>query len=673
MLIYAINQAGGNQALLDTADDCFRFVVKFFEPINLSAVHIYHSALELSPLSSVVRRLYYHRRGTPFARVVAGTPSAWDESIHLSRKDYYRSYAWSPCGRFVAAQTLGTVDIRDPLSSEILSTLTPPKADLADQLAYSPDGHSLALLSNISLTILDIQTGGVAKEIKCGNAKNVSLTWSLDGTTICAIFWEADTILELLDQDTDNNCAVHVYDVASGTTSSPGTVQSRGKPHLWAQDTSFRVITVERGDQTFTIETFEVGSVLTKVESFHVKSWGQYNLIIAHDPYFGVGTVEWGGGIQTAQHIAVGTIFTKDKSSRIESWGQCGRVGSFSPTTYRISISNSICNQLRILDIRKSECLLEEFDEDKHFGRSSHCFSSDGSLFAISSMSGVHIWKYTSARYTPWREFPPFTRSSFSHFPPQFSPTSSSILGCHSGPLQVWRLDGSPVAIRPDDRTPFAVLSCCGTYIMTGYTGKNSTITINNLLSPIPSQFIDTDMYVSTLAFTGNVLLVWGGCKLVAWRLTENGSVYGVSAERRAGQGDSIWTVSSPNLRFSVGDQAVITEGEEAVIHVYDTGTGEVLGPAQVSPHPRGHQYSVWEMEWCQHYPHYRNLDKQPIPSEDEWPVKLATLEEGWVRDLEGKHRMWIPLEWRVPDRAGWLHNTTLLLHSKHVPVIIMF
>ena len=180
-------------------------------------------------------------------------------------------------------------------------------------------------------------------------------------------------------------------------------------------------------------------------------------------------------------------------------------------------------------------------------------------------------------------------------------------------------------------------------------------------------------MYVYLLAFTGNVLLVWDGCKLVAWRLTENGSVYGVSAERRAGQGDSIWTVSSPNLRFSVGDQAVITEGEEAVIHVYDTGTGEVLGPAQVSPHPRGHQYSVWEMEWCQHYPHYRNLDKQPIPSEDEWPVKLATLEEGWVRDLEGKHRMWIPLEWRVPDRAGWLHNTTLLLHSKNVPVIIMF
>jgi hypothetical protein len=60
--------------LLETARDCFHFVTKFFEPINVSAAHIYHSALELSPLSSIVRRLYYHQRHTPFPRVLVGTP-----------------------------------------------------------------------------------------------------------------------------------------------------------------------------------------------------------------------------------------------------------------------------------------------------------------------------------------------------------------------------------------------------------------------------------------------------------------------------------------------------------------------------------------------------------------------------------------------------------------------
>ena len=45
----------------------------FFEFIDVSATHVYHSALELSPLSSVVRKLYYHRRPTPFPRVVGAT------------------------------------------------------------------------------------------------------------------------------------------------------------------------------------------------------------------------------------------------------------------------------------------------------------------------------------------------------------------------------------------------------------------------------------------------------------------------------------------------------------------------------------------------------------------------------------------------------------------------
>jgi hypothetical protein len=49
-------------------------VTKFFEPINVSATHIYHSALELSPLSSIVRRLYYHQRHTPFPRVAGWNP-----------------------------------------------------------------------------------------------------------------------------------------------------------------------------------------------------------------------------------------------------------------------------------------------------------------------------------------------------------------------------------------------------------------------------------------------------------------------------------------------------------------------------------------------------------------------------------------------------------------------
>ncbi|KAF9645715.1 hypothetical protein BDM02DRAFT_3067637, partial [Thelephora ganbajun] len=43
---------------VELASDCFRFVTGFFEVIDESAAHIYHSALAVSPQTSMVRKLY---------------------------------------------------------------------------------------------------------------------------------------------------------------------------------------------------------------------------------------------------------------------------------------------------------------------------------------------------------------------------------------------------------------------------------------------------------------------------------------------------------------------------------------------------------------------------------------------------------------------------------------
>ena len=613
-----MNQVSGDGELLDTARDCFRFVIKFFEPIDVSAVHIYHSALELSPLSSIVRRLYYHQRRTSFPRVLVGIPDAWDEGVHLDDDRRYHAYTWSPCGRFIAAWAQETVDIRDPLSSQLLSTFTQPQPNTVytGQLAYSPDGHSLALLSSTSLMIWDIQTGGVTRKIKCSATYTYSLAWSFDGAMICTIV-RADP----------GPPYYNVYNVASGTTLSSGILQSGDEVLLWAHNTSFQVISMKWGDQAFTIYTLEVGSILTKVESFHVKSLREYDII-----------------------------------------------GCFSPTAYRISISNLNSNHLRILDVWKSECLLEVSEEGKKFDHPNyHCFSSDASLFAVFLESGVHIWKYTSGRYTLWREFPPWDTFSFNCSPPQFSPTSSSIMGCCGGPLQVWCLDSPPIIGHPNGRKPLGVISDCGTYIVTGHV-KNSTVSITNLLSPTPSQFIDTDMDVLALALTGNVLLVWGQ-ELVAWRLTEKGIVDGASADRRAGRGDSIWTMSAHWSWFLVeGQNVFIQDGNGNIMYVYHTGTGDILGPAQIPPCPCSSLYNVWHIRCCHHYLHYRNLGRQSIPPEDEWPVTWPAIEEGWVKDLEGKHRMWVPGKWKEDkNHAGWLRNTTLVLYLPNTAVIVMF
>ena len=602
-----MNQVARNQELLDTARDYFLFTTKFFELINLSAIHIYHSALELSPCTSIVQRLYYHQQPVTSPRVIFGTPDLWDGNVNISNIPEYRSSVWSPCSRFVTTLTGKNAEIRDVLSSELVATLTGLNPHPDCGLAYSPDGCYLACLSD-TLTIWDIQTGGMAKETQYNKLHKCSKTivWSLDGKTIGII----------------DGSAVYVYNIALGTTLFPGTLQSIEKPHLWAYDKSFRIMTVGLDDQVLTVEIFEVGSNLSKIKSFHIKSWKEYS-----------------------------------------------KIGSFSPTTYRISIFTY--HKLCILDIQNSEYLLEE-----RGNLHSHCFSSDGSLFAASSVLAVlhiHIWKYTSGHYTIWRKF--LTQEFLpKEFPHQFSPTSSLVL-CHFRDfLRVIRLDGPPIATDLNDCVPLAVLSPCGTYVASTHGPRRTVMTITNLSVQTTSQPINTDMELELLAITGNVLLAIGYDAIAAWQLTDEGLVDGVFGNRVAGRGDSIWVVSVHFPEFKVEGQTVIIREGEQVVHVYHTGTGEVLKPAEAYLFTHTLWYTRWDMYACRHYPHCHRIKTYGIPPKGAWPISAATLLEGWVKDPKGKNRLWMPIEWRTPfDPVGLTNITTLRLDPPHATVIIRF
>ena len=603
----AMDQTTKSDDLLNTARDCFCFVTKFFELINLSAVHIYCSALELCPLSSTVRMLYYHQRHTTFPRVVAGAPESWGEGVSISSKYKSESFTWSPCGQFIATCVGAAVEIRDALSSELVSSFTKPDALCEHGLAYSPDGQSLAYLSN-TLIIWDTQTGGPVEEIQCGTSTDGSVAWSLDGRMI----------------GITKGSTIHVYDIALNSTWTPGTLQSSSKLHLWPHGKTFQILVTGLEGTVFTLTIFEVGLGLTKIESFHIKSW------------------RW-----------------------------CSEIASFSPATYRISILGF--NRFHILDIQNSGHLLEEKGNFK-----SHCFSSDGSLFAASlDESVVHVWKYNSGHYTNWRVFSTQSRKIYNSFPLQLSPTSPSILGRFKGILQVYHLDSLPITAHPNYSTPRVVLSPCGTYMVTACKG-GSTITITNLLSQIAPQFIDTDMEIDTLAITGNVLSVLSPRAITAWRLTDEGLVGGVFRDQRAGHGNSIWTVqvfSHPKFMLK-GQTVTIKAGGGNVIHVYHSGTGEALQATQTPPDSHTHCYDHFQMSFGKHYLHYHRLAEQVVLSEENWPVSVATLQEGWVKDPEGKHRLWMPIEWRVPapSSGAWLSNiTTLWLNLLSETVIIMF
>jgi len=566
-----MNQVARDERLLDIAKDYFQFVANFFEAIKVSATHIYHSALELCPVSSIVRKLYHHRRIAHSPKVVIGTPDSWEPTIATSGD--YRFYTWSPCGQFVAAQTGNVVEIRNQLTLELITILRPTETipHLWGPLAYSPDGCFVACTSDTGVIIWDIQTGGVAKEIQ-HHARRFSLVWSSDGGTICTI-------------DRDSTFIVHTFDTSSGTTSSPGTLQSKKKPYLWVDDKSFWIITMRDSDDG--VDIFEVGSTLTKIRS-------------------------------------------SDFSPLLEA-----EIGSFSPTTHRVSIFGG--SAIRTFDIQNSKILLDEMDD--YFSR---CFSPDGSLFAASRASSVPVWKYASGCYTLWREF----RCQGLFRSLQFSPTSSSILGHSYYGLQVLRLHELPTT--PEiHHQQLVQLSRSGTHVATAHELGN-TVTITDLLARTPPQFIDTNVEIEDLFLTGNVLLVAGSEEIVAWLLTEEGLVDGVIGDRRVGRSDSIWTTSRlDHYPLKLGGQVGVIEFYTGALHVYHTETGEVLDPTQAPP----------DYGWRRYY---NNIPQRDTPPEDAWQTSRDTLREGWVKDPEGKHRMWVPVEWRGGwDPAEWHHDAT--------------
>jgi len=538
------------------------------------------------------------------------------------------------------------VEIRDALTLELLSTLqsTNVAARFRRGLAYSPDGRSLAGCTNATIIIWDTQTGGEVIVITCEVAGDgLELVWSLDGKTIGTI-----------SPRVSGTHTVRTYEISSGAMRSSSTVQSAGCTHFWAHDKSFRVATTAEDRKGQTISIFEVGSALSEIEPLHFRSQPNFQ--------------------------------------------------AFSPTTHRISASANRTSdpELLILDLHDSRVLLRETGRYVDL-----TFSLDGSLFAAFAGDHLRIWRYASGQYTLWREFRQAPMVL------QFSPTLSSILG-YTGVLHILHLDYSPTVPAKESAVtarsrPQDAFSPGSTFIATAHCGE-STVTITNLHSqdPSPSQFIDTDLEISTILLTGNVLLVKGSDTVVAWLLTEKGAVDGIVGNTRADRNDSLWEMSpdsdrqdtssrdknpsfwsrllqqergsrdgdgdgNGDLGFSVGNGiAAIRRHNGHVIRVYHTGTGEILNSVE-APLRTWYRFHHPLRDECDLY--HRDLRKRYGPVEHGWPVSQTTLQEGWVKDPEGKRRLWLHARWRSPKNdVEWLHNvTTLRLKTPSELVIVKF
>ena len=104
---------------LDLVNDCSYFVTGFFEVISISSLHIYHSALPLSPKTSFVQELY-KSHAHPFFRIVHGLQTSWMPSIATIKfPNSLEAAVWSPCSKFIAIHLGGISPV-----IEILDAMT---------------------------------------------------------------------------------------------------------------------------------------------------------------------------------------------------------------------------------------------------------------------------------------------------------------------------------------------------------------------------------------------------------------------------------------------------------------------------------------------------------------------------------------------------------------------
>ena len=172
-------------------------------------------------------------------------------------------------------------------------------------------------------------------------------------------------------------------------------------------------------------------------------------------------------------------------------------------------------------------------------------------------------------------------------------------------------------------------------------------------------------MVIEALVLTGNILLVLGVGMAATWQLTDEGVVDGTFGDGSVGHMDSIWTMELPHrpldyLIFSIRDQIVTVRWRGSVVFAYHMRTGELLEPAQIPPLEHDHDnYYPQDLMHSQHYLHHHQLNTPNTNSRNDWPVSQFTLQGGWVRDPEGRYRLWIPIEWRVSLNGGWFYNIT--------------
>jgi len=238
--------------LHNLATDCLRFSMHFFHPVQQCAQQVYHTAVPLSPTSS-------HLHGSCLQSVIdnqlshvtafSGAPDTWGLLLRTIDVRPMQLTCIATSAQRIIAACEATVNIYDAVTFVLQQSLCTPER--VTSMEDSPDGSILFFAHYFSITMWDVQTGGLiytfttqtrinniavsstGEHIACGSPDGSVAFWNIhtkkegkgfgDSQPVVTIIWLSPLELAVATQG-----SVYIHDIGIGRTSdsllTPGPV-----------------------------------------------------------------------------------------------------------------------------------------------------------------------------------------------------------------------------------------------------------------------------------------------------------------------------------------------------------------------------------------------------------------------------------------------------------------